>query len=148
MEEKHVSNVVLLSQQQVYTKLSSHQVESREPCNLSSGIYLLPKSYQARKKQIFFGQAKFDRHDHAYCSMIQREHSINAFMHTSTFAHAHAHYSASTQLVTPPFSHKYWSGQNRTNRTGCAGPAYRLQSRRGHVTLISPHRDNKIQISS
>ena len=41
-------------------------------------------------------------------------------MRTLTFAHAHAHYSVSTQFVTPPFSHKYWSGQNWT---GCAGPA-------------------------
>ena len=77
---------------------------------------------QARRKHIFFGQAKFDRHDHAY-SVIQREHSIDACMRTSTFAHAHAHSRVSTQLVTPPFSHKYWSGQNRTNRTACAGPA-------------------------
>ena len=53
----------------------------------------------------------------------KREHSINAFMRTSTFAQAHAHYSASAQLITPPFSHKYWSGQNRTNWTGCASPA-------------------------
>ena len=34
---------------------------------------------QARRKHIFFGQAKFDRHDHAY-SVIQRKHSINACM--------------------------------------------------------------------
>ena len=44
---------------------------------------------QARKKHIFFGQAKFDRQDHAY-SMIQRENSINACMRTLMFAHAHA----------------------------------------------------------
>ena len=67
---------------------------------------------QARRKHIFFGQARFDRHDHAY-SVIQREHSINACicvrrrlrMLTLTIA-----LHTSTQLVTPPFCHKYWSG--------------------------------------
>ena len=81
---------------------------------------------QARRKHIFFGQAKFDRHDHAY-SVIQRSANIQLTricvhrrlrMLTLTIA-----LYVSIQLVTPPFSHKYWSGQNRTNRTGCAGPA-------------------------
>ena len=74
---------------------------------------------QARRKHIFFGQAKFD---HAY-SVIQREHSINVCMRTSTFAHAHAQYSVTLvhNLSRPLFLTNI--GPAKTGPTGPVAPA-------------------------